>query len=260
MNENGLKKLDIILLGTLPIAAAIVSLIFKTNLLVSTMLFFGLPSAWLSYRTKSAIKKTAIFAAIFSILMTPMLDYVAVVNGVWVVSTVFPVKLFGTTPAEQFIWGFFFVYFLVIFYEHFFDKSKNEKINPRLKNFVIVFTILSLSFLFVVFINPNIIQIEYAYFWIAFIFGFIELILFLLVYPGLLSKFFKTTIYFFSLAVLVEFTGLKLNHWFFPKNTKFIGWVGLFGLKFPFEEFLFYFVMLAAMILTYYEFFVDDRK
>jgi len=158
MNENGLKKLDIILLGTLPIAAAIVSLIFKTNLLVSTMLFFGLPSAWLSYRTKSAIKKTAIFAAIFSILMTPMLDYVAVVNGVWVVSTVFPVKLFGTTPAEQFIWGFFFVYFLVIFYEHFFDKSKNEKINPRLKNFVIVFTILSLSFLFVVFINPNIIS------------------------------------------------------------------------------------------------------
>jgi hypothetical protein len=61
------------------------------------------------------------------------------------------------------------------------------------------------------------------------------------------------------LALMFELTGLELQLWTFP-GTHFIGWVDLLGYKFPFEEFFFWFVLSAITILSYYEFFDDNRK
>ena len=90
-------------------------------------------------------------------------------------------------------------------------------------------------------------------------FFIVPAITFLSLFPRLLSKYVKTASYFFLLSILFELTGLQLNQWTFP-GSNFIGWVELFGHRFPFEEFFFGFVMGAISVLTYYEFFDDDRK
>ena len=55
-----------------------------------------------------------------------------------------------------------------------------------------------------------------------------------------------------------ELTALKLDQWRFPGEN--IGHVQLFGLLFPFEEFIFWIVFGTPIILSYYELFVDDDK
>ncbi|NQV08402.1 hypothetical protein HQ529_00965 [Candidatus Woesearchaeota archaeon] len=82
IDESKLKKLDIFLLIVFPIIAVIVSLSINASLIVSTLLFFGLPSLWLSYRTQHMIAKTAIFAFIITIPVI-VIDYLAHLNKSW---------------------------------------------------------------------------------------------------------------------------------------------------------------------------------
>ncbi len=119
--------------------------------------------------------------------------------------------------------------------------------------------ILLLVFFAALIIKPSLLVIPYAYLWIGIVFALLPTITFLSFFPRLLSKYVKTASYFFLLSILFELTGLQLNQWNFP-GSNFIGWVELFGRRFPFEEFFFWFVMTAIAVLCYYEFFDDDRK
>ena len=259
-NQKFFKKLDIVLLILFPIVSVVLSLAFSVNFLVSILLFFGLPSLWLSFRTQSQVKKTFLFSFILSIPLGIFIDYIATIDNSWFVpTTVFPFRLFGVVPIEDLIWGFFLIYSIVIFYEHFLDKGKHELVDRRMKYLAWPLIILMLVFFAALFTKPDLLIIPYAYFWLGTIFFILPSITFLSFFPRLLSKYVKTASYFFLLAILFELTGLQLNQWTFPGNN-FIGWVELFGHRFPFEEFFFWFVMGAISVLSYYEFFYDDRK
>ncbi len=105
LNKTARKKGDIIILIMFPIVSVIVSLLIKANFLTSTLLFFGLPAIWLSYRTKEMINKTALFSLIFSIPFTIVIDYIAVLDKAWYVPNSI-IRLFGIIPIEDFVWGF----------------------------------------------------------------------------------------------------------------------------------------------------------
>lgn len=259
-NQKFLKKLDIILLILFPIVAVILSLALKANFFTSILLFFGLPSLWLSIRTPSQIKKTFLFSLILSLPLGIFIDYIATLDGSWFVPiTIFPFRLFGVVPIEDLIWGFFLIYNIVIFYEHFLDKGKHELVDTRMKYLIWPLIILMLIFFSLLFTKPELLIIPYAYFWLGTFLFILPTITFISFFPRLLSKYVKTASYFFLLAVLFELTGLQLNQWTFP-GQNFIGWVELFGHRFPFEEFFFWFVIGAISVLSYYEFFDDDRK
>ena len=258
--QSLLKKVDIILLVLLPIISVVASLVFKANFLQSILLFFGLPSLWLSIRTPHKIKKTFLFSLILSIPFGVFIDYIAILDASWYVpTTVFPFRLLGIVPIEDLIWGFFIIYSTVIFYEHFLDKGKHNLVDKKMKYLVWPLVILLLCFFMVLVTKPELLVIPYAYFWVGTLFFFLPTVTFLSFFPRLLSKYVKTASYFFLLSALAEFTGLQLNQWTFPGNN-FIGWVELFGYRFPFEEFFFWFIMGSISILSYYEFFDDDRK
>jgi hypothetical protein len=118
-----------------------------------------------------------------------------------------------------------------------------------------------LLFVFVatVLTNPSLLVIPYAYFWLGVVFAVVPSLTILSVFPRLLSKFVRTAAYFFLLALLFELTALHLHQWTFL-GTQFIGWMEIFGFRFPFEEFFYWFVMGAISLLSYYEFFDDDQK
>lgn len=71
------KTIDIVLMIVFPIFASIITLLFKTNFFTSTLLYFGLPALYLSFRLAKAISKSLICAVICSIFLTLVIDYLA---------------------------------------------------------------------------------------------------------------------------------------------------------------------------------------
>lgn len=253
------KRIDLLVLIFLPVFAVIISLLFQTNLLISTFLFFGIPAVYLSCRAKWAIKKAAFFSFIVTLPLGFIFDYLAVLDKTWHVPTIFPFRLLNVVPIEDLIWAFLLSYFSILFYEHFLDKSRDEKMSKNIKFLVFAWSLLLVIFFILLSLKPEVFHIPYFYFWGGIVFLLIPAVTFLFFFPKLINKFVKVAVYSFVLAIMFELTALQLGHWTFP-GDHFIGWVELFGYRFPFEEFFFWFIMAAVAGLSYYEFFADDRK
>lgn len=251
-------RFDIVLLILFPILSVFISLMFGTNFLISALLFTGLPAFYLSFRTPKAILRSIIFAAPFSIIGGLFFDHLAVLDNSWYVPTVFPFRVFNTVPLEDLIWAFLLVYLILIFYEHFFDKSKHKIVGTRMKYFAYIVISLFTIFLLLVFNGSALLSIEYFYLKGGVTLILLPTIVFLVKFPGLVSKFFKTAAYFFYVGLLQELAALQLGHWSFP-GKNFIGWITMLGYRFPYEEFFFWLIVFSSCVLSYFEFFDDDR-
>ena len=259
MKKSNLKKLDILLMIVLPILAAVISLIWRTNYLTTTLLFFAVPSIWFSVRTSNKIWRTALFSILVAIPLGIVLDYLAVKDNAWWSPTIFPGRLFGILPYEDFIWGFWQVYLVIILYEHFLDKGKHRLAAPHFRYFV-YFLIALLGIFFVLFFaQPSLLDIPYAYLWIGVVFFLLPVISFVFSFPKLLSKFIKVGGYFLLLHIIFEFTALELGNWvFLGKN--YIKLINFGSYSVPLEEIVVWWLLCAVGILAWYEFFDDDQK
>lgn len=254
------KKIDIIFLVLTPVFAVTIALIFKINYFTNIILFFFLPAIYLSIRNTHAIKKSINFALIAGLIGGFLIDFIATINNSWlIIKTIFPFKILGILPLEDLIWGFLLVYDIIMFYEHFLDKGRHNLKDTKFKHFIILFILLLIIFLLTYLFNPRFLYFKYFYFFCGLVIILLPTISFLSFFPRLISKFIKTGSYFLILSILYEFSGLKLNQWVFRGNN-FIGWVNFFNTKIPFEEFFFYLILFTICILSYYEFFDDDRK
>ena len=256
------KRIDLVLVLLFPILASILSLLLNVNALGSVILFLVIPSIYLSFRAKNCIKKSIIFSAIISIPGIIVIDYIGHLTHTWIVpNSIFPFRVFGLVPIEDISWAFFISYYTIMFYEYFLDKHTTKKLwDPRLKYLAIMVLIFSSIFVIILFGFSSLLNIPYFYMWWGAILLLIPLLIVLFIYPKLSSKFLKTGVYFFLMTMIYELTALKLGWWYFPSETKFIGWVSILGLQFPFEEFFFWLMLFAMSFLSYYEFFADDRK
>lgn len=258
MKQESKIKIDIALLIIFLILATAISLYAKAPFLISTLLFFGLPGAWLSYRHKKAIAKTAIFSLIFSVPLGIIIDYIATSSNAWhVPSTLFAFRLFGIIPIEDFIWGFLFFYAIIMFYEYFLDK-KDSTAKTNIKYYISIMAPVLLLVIATIIIRPSIFVISYAYLWIGVVFIILPILMFFVRFPKLIKKFIITGVYFLAVTLLHEFTGLQLDHWQFSSG-QFIGWINLGTIKIPAEEFIFFISLAAMSVLAYYEYFDDDR-
>ena len=261
MNKYEVKRLKILIL-IYPIIASIVSLIVKASFFDSIIIFFFIPSLILSFYNKHFIKKITLFSVILSIPIVMVVDYIMHLTGGWFVySTIFASRFLGYVPFEDFIWGFFYVYFVLMFYETFLDKHcKPNLYYPKLKYLVILFLLFIGIFLYVYAREPRFLNISYFYLKFGVFLVIIPISFLILKFPKLYAKIFKIGVYFFYITLLHELTSLQLGQWGFPKENQLIFIINLFGLRFPFEE-LFFFIMLCAIaILSYYEFFDENTK
>ncbi len=229
----------------------------------SILLFLTVPSLYLGLRGKLLyLKKAIIFTLITTILTIITLDYIAQITGTWLMypQSIFPFKIIGIVTLEVILWAFFTCFFVIIFYEYFLDKHATKKLwNPKLKYLFMISLIVFAIFLFLFFKLPQVLNIPYFYAAWGVVLLLIPFLFQLLKYPKTTSKFFLATAYFFYLHFIYEITALKLGWWTFP-GKEFVGWVSVFGTTFPIEELLFWFILLALGILSYYEYFDDDEK
>lgn len=255
-----MKKIDILVLAVLPIIAALIALTFRTNYLITTLLFFGIGSLWFSIRTPNRIFRSALFATLLAFpLGTLVLDYILVADHAWWSPTIFSSRLLGILPYEDLIWGLLQGYFVIILYEHFLDKGKHRLVGRNFKYFILFLAGLLSFFFLVYFLKPAWLQIPYAYFWLGLTFFILPSIAFLARFPRIISKFIKLSSYFFLLHIIFEFTALELGNWTFP-GSNYIGVVKILGFNLPIEEIVIWWGLFIVSILSWYEFFDDDQK
>jgi len=247
-----------------PIISITLSLIFQVNFITSVILFFGLPSLYLSIKNPRIIIKTSIFSFLFSVPLTFIFDYLLVQDNAWyIVQTIFPFRLLGVVAIEQFTFSFLWIFFVISMYENFFDRKtvlKRERIISRpMLLFGLLAILASFILMGLILVGSPAIVVPFAYAIFGLIVGIIPISLFLLHFPGFFLRFIKITIYFFLLSLLVEYVGLNLNQWTFP-GQHYLWKIESLGFSFPIEEVVFYFILSTPGLLVYYEYLDDDRR
>lgn len=253
---------DLLLLCFFLVLSRVLSLFLNASFLLSTLLFFGLPALYLTWKIKNkvTIKKAFIFGSL-SLIPIFMLDLIALLNQAWFVpSSTFPFRIFNIVPLEDVIWAFLLVYTIILFYEFFLDRGKNlSLIKKPMKGFIFFFVFLAILAIIFLYLNPSLLHISYFYLYSGLIFVFLPTLIFIIRYPHLILKFLKVGVYFFILSLVFELTALALNQWEFP-GSEFIGWVNISSLRFPIEELVFWLILFSSAVLSYYEFLYDDKK
>lgn len=257
MNKN--KLTDLLLLINLTLLSTFFSLYFQFPFLHSTLMFFALPSIFLTYKAQKYALKTFLFSLVVSILAVLIVEPIAAINNVWTVNTLFNFKLFNLIALEQFVWGFFFVYYIVIFYKHFFDKKADTIINEKMRDFFYLSEVLLIVMLLGSILTTDFPKVDYTFLIGGVLLFLLPALIVLAKSSDLLPKFVKTGAYFAFVTILAEFTALRLDHWEFP-GSFYIGTVNFLDITFPLEEFIFFCLFGAIGVLTYYEVFDDDLK
>lgn len=257
------NKTHLLLLFIWPIAASLISFLIEANTFTSIILFLGIPSMYLSFISKRWVAKIAVFSIILGIPTAIIVDYIMEKTHGWFLpSSVFGTfRLFNYVTVEQLIWLFLYIYFVAIFYETFLDKNHLIALYPKKLKYLLIFlSFIAGLFGLLYFLTPEILTIDYFYLKFGILFGLVPLIFILYKAPGLYAKFIRVGAYFFYLSLIYELTALILGQWSFHEQRQFIGFVEIFGISFPFEEFFFWILLGSMATLSYYEYFSEDLK
>lgn len=258
VSNKKVRKFELVLFLLYPIIATLLSIYLNVNVLIGVILFLGLPALYLSFRVPI---NTVVRSLLFSSLLIPLIwiiNWLAHKNQQWIIPyTKVPFYIDGIPMFEVSLWVVFLTHFTILFYEYFLDRHFIKKIwYPRMKLFLKLLIFVPVLILLINHFFPL------SYFYM--IFGTLGVVIPILLVefklPKLIAKLIKVGIYFFYVTFLYEIVALKLNHWYFPTEGKFIGWVTFYGEWFPVEEFVFWLILCAMATLSVFEFFDDDAK
>ncbi len=250
---------QLLLLYFIPAAAVVISLVTHANTLASIFLFWGLPALLITFWAPQRALKAFIIASLGTVFLMS-LNIIFYTTKQWYVVSMFDYRLFGLIALEDIPYFFFYLYFPIIFWEHFYEKQVKERIwGKRMTGFAMLFIFGSIIIVSAFLWAPHLLQIPYFYFIGTILFLAIPLALELIAHPRLKLKFLRVALYFAYVGILYELTALKLGQWYFP-SEKFFGWIVILGLHFPIEELFAWMILGSSGILAWYEYFDDDNR
>lgn len=216
-------------------------------------------AVYLGLRKHKNWKKILIGTFVFGVLFGAVLEYMAHITSVWQVpTTIFPFRILGASTIEALIGYLPMTLFVLVFYEHFFDKDITHKISPRIWYAIIPALIMWAVIIFLHFVSPSKLIFSYAYVKMG-IAAIILMIVQIIRLPRLFSKYAKLAVSLFFAFFIFEIVGVTFNYWIFPGH-EYLGMVYVFGQRFPIEEIIFWMFFYPATIAAYYEEFIDDKK
>jgi hypothetical protein len=252
-NNTKFSRADIYTLIIIPIVAACLTLGFHLNYLTATLLFFGVPAIYLSFRKPATIKKALLFSTLVIAPFVLLLDYPASVNGLWLVPHSLFTLFSGHIPIEDIAWAYTWMYFTTIAWEYFFEPRYKDNVVRKIFYFCLLMALAVVGFFYIYFSNPDWFIQSYFYLKFGLIFVAIPIAISLYKSPALFRRLLPFGIYFLLLATLVELTAFKESHWIFQSG--FIGHVLVSGKVLPYEEILFWWLLGAPGLVAWYELF-----
>lgn len=245
-----------------PALAGLLTYTFASGALVSVLMFFGVPSLVICWHLpRRTIMKAAAFSALLATPSIIVIDYIAHVNGQWLIPhSILPWRLFTFVSLEVVLWAVMNGFVVVAFYALFIDRTRDrELVRPRLRRLTALF--LAIFLVFVVLYAGGSVGLHIPYFYLLFgtVLILIPIAIELSRHPMLLRKFIPPALYFFYLSFVYEIVALHLGWWRFP-GTQYVGWVSVARVRFPLEEFAFWLMLLSMAILSFYEAFDDDNR
>ena len=250
---------DKVVMIAFPLFATMLSNVFSLTFLQSTLLFFAVPSIYLSLRNPRLIKTTLIFSLVMGITMLIIFDHMAYLDASWYVPGSIWRFLRGSIPIEDGPWAVLLVYYVVISWEYFFCSPKKRYVfHPNIIwFFAFCASLLTIFFIAYVF-SPTSLIVPYFYFKLI-IFELIPLYILLVRKPTLIRPLLFLTAYFFIVAALAEYVALPHNQWYFA-GKHYIGELQYFGHRLPWDEVLIWWLLAAPGIVAWYESFAADPK
>lgn len=253
-------KIDLLVTIGLVLLAILISLYFQVRFLTSTVFFFVIPAIFLLVRKTKAVKRILAGSLLYGFLFAFSFELLALLNNAWSWTEeglIFPYFILGVAPVDTVIAYFLWTFFVFVFYEHFLEQDISNKISNNFR--FVVYPALALAAILTAlfYVKPDILKFNYAYLILGLLCS-IPSIFLIVKKPNLLSKFWKITLFFIFLYLSVELTALKLGYWRFERQ--YLGLIKIFNQQFPFEELFFWILASTAVVLSYYEFSVDDKK
>jgi hypothetical protein len=261
MHKN---KKELFLFYLYVLVASLLVYLLKAELYLTILFYFIVPSIYLSFRLKVNKLKIFLFSLYFGIPFGAFIDFfMTKTNGWEVVRTFVPnYKIFGYATIVNIIWFIAYVYFVLIFYEYFFEKHKKEKVfNNWSKYFITFTTILFISIPFIYY-YLNYLTLNYFYLIIGLFISIIPTLFFIIKLHSclLVKKAFLTSIFFTFLSLAYEIIALKLNIWRFVDAKQFVGYINVLSVSFPFEELFFWIILGPFCGILMYDVFDENIK
>jgi hypothetical protein len=244
-----MQRQDIIFLGALLVIAPLLTALHHGTFLSTICIYMVVPAIYFSCRSPSSVKK-AFLMGLPAIPLTLVFDYIAYANNAWTVQTVFPFRIFTYIPVEDFLFTFLLAYAVVVARDTLTGSSSRPNYR-RYKLFWAITAALTILFFVAYLWAQSSLIIPYPYFMIVLIFFIIPTGLGFWWFPPLRKFLLAAILYNIALFLPWEFFALHYGIWTFP--GQYIGFVSLFGFRFPWEEFLMFSVLGITTLTVAYE-------
>lgn len=256
--NNWRVKDHLIIIGLILLSIPI-TVFAEVNFLTSTLLFFGLPSAYLIWRRPQNIKKATLGGIILGLGLGFPFDFVAEYNNAWGWGADFflPAHFFGVVSLDVLVWFFLWVFLVVAYYEHFIEHDRTKRISPKAKWVAVAGLVISVLVILLWKVAPLALTFDYAYATLG-IMTFLICAFLLTKNTRLIEKILKVLPFFVFMYLAYEVTALHMNLWTFP--GAYLGSVKIGSIEFPLEELVVWIIASSAIVATYYEFCIDDNK
>lgn len=250
---------DLFVVIGLVLLAIPITIFGHVNFLVSTLLFFGLPSAYLIYRCPRNLKKATLAGLLLGVVLGFSFDFIAEFNNAWGWATDFalPAHFFGVVSLDVLVWFFFWTFLVVAYYEYFIEHDRSSKISPRAKWVLFAGVLIAALVIAVWKLAPHLLTLTYAYAQLGAV-TFIICAVLLIKNPRLIYKTLRLIPFFAFIYLAYEITALYMNLWTFP--GAYLGEITIGALAFPLEEFVVWILASSTIVAVYYEFCIDDYK
>ncbi|MCA9352128.1 hypothetical protein KC866_01940 [Patescibacteria group bacterium] len=253
------KVFDLVILVTLILLSSAVILLFDVNFLFATLLYFGLPSAFLIYKKPSNLLKAFLSAVVFGGLWSFSFDFLAEFNNAWNwdsnTDLVFSSHLFGVVSLDIMVWYILWIFLIVSYYEYFVEYDFSKQISKHIQLTLITGVVVAVILVSLHKFYPQILKINYVYLWLG-LAALVAYLLLMIKKPTLFKKSMKVIPFFSFLYITFEIVALEKNLWSFP--GEYIGVISILGHAFPVEEFIFWIIFSSAIATAFHEYGVDN--
>lgn len=244
------KSIEKFILVAYFMLVAFTSAAFNFSYLFSTLLFFAIPSLYVTLKHPELFRTLATYAIAIGVPFVLIIDAIGVYNHAWWETSIFSQRIFGLVPFDTVLWAILYSYAITALYEYFFAQRKAVVLSKNFWKFetgllgALVIFLASFSF------HREWFTVQYFYTVFVGVFYVLISLIGLVHKPAKFSRLWTQCLFFSILLLIGELGALAANHWGFS-GSQYLGMIHIANLSFPFEEMIWILTGVPAFLYAY---------